>query len=204
MTPDAKQRCTQGPGPPSALRPGGPDLPSRGADTDVWLGLWVFASCVTWPLGVLPTSSTLPHCHLAESTSPPSGPQDVAGPSASLHVGLSASALCFSLFLELFHKTMPAAGGHQHAIQHCQARFWEPVKEEWVSFLASGCSGSVFGPATSLVSDTGLRIKTCSPSLILGPPPSLSQRAPVTLAVLPDTLGRCMALPLLLHHFSHV
>lgn len=60
VTPDAEQRCTQGPGPPSALRPGGPDLPSQGADTDVWLGLWVFASCVTWPLGVLPTSSTLP------------------------------------------------------------------------------------------------------------------------------------------------
>ena len=90
-----------------------------------------------------------------------------------------ASALCFSSFLELFHKTMPAAGGPQHAIQRCQARFWEPVKKERVSSPASGCSESVFGPVTSLVSDIGLRIKTCFPSLALGPSHSLSLRPPI-------------------------
>ena len=106
-----------------------------------------------------------------------------------------ASALCSSSFLELFHKTMPAAGGPQHTVQRCQARFWEPVKAERVSSLASGCSGSVFGPVTSLVSDIGLRIKTCSPSLALGPPHSLSSRPPVPwpcsrpLAALPSPAG---------------
>lgn len=204
VTPDAKQHCMQAQGRrPPCDRVG---LTFRLGAQTLMCGWACGSLCPASPGPWVFSRLQVPYlrCHLAESTSPPSGPQDVAGPSASPHVDLSVSALCFSLFLELFHKTMPAAGGHQHEIQHCQARFWEPVKEEWVSFLASRCSGSVFGPVTSLVSDIGLRIKTCSPSLILGPPPSLSQRAPVTLAVLPDALGRCTALPLPLHHLNRV
>lgn len=57
VTPDTTQRCPQAQGRCLPRDQGGPDLPSRGADTAPWLGLWVLVSCATWPLGVLPTLS---------------------------------------------------------------------------------------------------------------------------------------------------
>lgn len=155
VTPDTKQRCPQAQGRCLPRDQGGPDLPSRPVGLGVLRHLAV---------GCPPDFESL--TPVVTWQSPPRRPLSLRMWLARRQVCLlacPASALCFS-FLELFHEAMPATGRPQCTTQHCQARFWEPVKEERVSSPASRCSGSVFGPVTSLVCGTGLRITTCSPA----------------------------------------